>query len=801
MARPPLFAEMFWNVALSPETSRNIALCTAAETITYADLGARVAARAQGFLTDPTKPRRIAVLQERSAAQCVDILAGLCSGVSVTVLNGTDAVELSADKLCRIKADLIITDTAFADVAQQIGARAGVGVKLHPRRSSTPHQTTVPKLPNGDDEALIIFTSGSTGVAKGVALSQMNVATNTQNLTNVIAVTPTDHLLQVMPLYHTNGLLNQILLPLSLGARVTLLDRFEPQNFIKALTEHQPTYFTAVPTMLTRLLAHDIPPAAIANLRFIRSGAAPLLPQAHRQVEAHFGRDVVVSYGQTETTCTNTANPPTARKIGSVGQVLGGRDVAILSPNGKAALPTGSPGEVCFRGACIAMGLVGEARFDPTVWFRTGDVGYLDADGYLFLTGRLKDIIIRGGANLSPRQIEDCVLGAKGVEGVAVLGIPHPDLGEVPVACIVPNGQCPLNLGTVNDHIVSALSPAHRLSDLFEYERLPLNDIGKVDTRQLARDVAQIRDRRGTAIRCEDDTPLRYIDRTRHYYATLGFGTPYEWVKNDDIPFAPMPAPLTEAKIGIVTTAALFQSGAGDQGPGAPYNAAAKFYKVYRNSTAEMPDLRISHIAIDRDNTRADDIGAYFPLSALERAAASGQIGQAAEHFYGLPTNRSKRITVTQDAEALLAYCKQDGVDAAIFVPNCPVCHQSVTLTARVLEAAGIATVIMGCASDIVLAAGAPRFVFNDFPLGNAAGRPHDVQSQAIVMRTALSQLEDARAPGTMVQSPLKWVGRADWKTYYANPDLLSADEIKERRRKFEEGKDVARALRVGGAT
>ena len=298
-------------------------------------------------------------------------------------------------------------------------------------------------------------------------------------------------------------------------------------------------------------------------------------------------------------------------------------------------------------------------------------------------------------------------------------------------------------------------------------------------------------------IQCDDPTPLNYIERTAYYYSKLGFGKPYEWDQNNDVPFIPLIKPLNESVVAIITTAAPFQADKGDQSPGAPYNADAKFYEVYRGSTSTSPDLRISHIAIDRDNTTAEDLASYFPLAALKQAAERGRISAVSQHFYGLPTNRSKRITKDVDCVDLVEQCLADGVDATILVPNCPVCHQSVSIAARALEAAEIPSVVMGCAKDIVERVGVPRFLFNDFPLGNSAGRPHDEESQTTIINLALDLLVQADKPRTTRQSPFKWIGRKNWKTFYSNPDLLSTDEIANRRAKFVDGKEKAKALRI----
>jgi D-proline reductase (dithiol) PrdB len=293
-----------------------------------------------------------------------------------------------------------------------------------------------------------------------------------------------------------------------------------------------------------------------------------------------------------------------------------------------------------------------------------------------------------------------------------------------------------------------------------------------------------------------EDAPIPYLERIRTYYETLGYGAPYVWAHFDEVPFHPLPRPLAQCRVALVTTAAPFDPDKGDQGPGAPYNAAAKFYAVYSLDASRDPDLRISHLAIDRDHTTGDDLGSYFPLRELRRAASAGRIGSVAPRFHGLPTNRSQRTTLEVDCPELVARCRADGVDAAILVANCPVCHQSVGLAARMLEEHGIATVVLGCARDIVEHVGVPRFVFSDLPLGNAAGRPHDPASQALTLDLALSLLAEAPGPRTTVQSPVRWSDDPAWKLDYSNIDRLTPAEVRRRRAEFDEQRAVARTIR-----
>ena len=297
-----------------------------------------------------------------------------------------------------------------------------------------------------------------------------------------------------------------------------------------------------------------------------------------------------------------------------------------------------------------------------------------------------------------------------------------------------------------------------------------------------------------------EDAPIPYIQRIRDYYRTLGYGKPYAWAHYAEVPFRPLEKLLAACRVALVTTAAPYRPEAGDQGPGAPYNAAAKFYKVWSGDSAAEHDLRISHVAIDHDHTTAEDPGSYFPLAALRRAAAAGRIGSLAARFHGLPTNRSHRTTLETDCPEVVARCRHDVADAALLVPNCPVCHQSVSLAARALEEAGIATLVMGCAKDIVEHVGVPRLLFSDFPLGNAAGRPHDPDSQDATLELALKVLESAPGPRTTVQSPLRWSASPAWKRDYMNAARLSPEEIARRRAEFDKGKAVAKGLRDAAA-
>jgi len=276
----------------------------------------------------------------------------------------------------------------------------------------------------------------------------------------------------------------------------------------------------------------------------------------------------------------------------------------------------------------------------------------------------------------------------------------------------------------------------------------------------------------------EIDQPIRYMERTRAWYLALGYDNPYRWAHYLDVPFAPLTAPLSKAVVTLITTASPYDPNKGDQGPGAAYNAQAKFYEVYSGSTAQDHDLRISHVAIDRKHTAMTDSNSWFPLPLMRQMQAQGLIGKLASRFHGAPTNRSQRHTIEIDCPQILTRCREDGVQAAVLVANCPVCHQTLSLVARHLEANGISTVLMGCAKDIPEYCGVPRFLFSDFPLGNAAGKPHDAESQRQTLALALRLLDTALAPRTTIQSSQRWSSDPDWKLDYSNPERTDPEQL-----------------------
>ena len=168
----------------------------------------------------------------------------------------------------------------------------------------------------------------------------------------------------------------------------------------------------------------------------------------------------------------------------------------------------------------------------------------------------------------------------------------------------------------------------------------------------------------------EIDAPIPYMKRLRDYYAGLGYEAPYRWAHYAEVPFQPLLKPLSACRVALITTAAPYRPDLGDQGPGAPYNARAKFYSVYSGDSAIDHDLRISHLAYDRAHTTAADANTWFPLAQLRRCTAAGRIGAVAPRFHGAPTNRVQRVTIERDGPELVARCQKDSADAAVLVAN-----------------------------------------------------------------------------------------------------------------------------------
>lgn len=337
------------------------------------------------------------------------------------------------------------------------------------------------------DLAMMQLTSGSTGLPKGALLTHGNLLRHAAGIIGRTRLTAADRLLHVMPLHHTNGVNNQLIAPFLVGATVVLAERFRAEDVEDQIAAHGITYLTGVPTMYSRMLPHLRDQARLRSLRFLRCGSAPITVRLHEEVEAAFGVPLVVSYGLSEATCTSTMNPVGARRIGTVGTVMPSQRVRIFTPGSDDQAAPGAEGEIRIAGPCLMRGYAGAESESPVRdgWLRTGDLGRFDGDGYLSVTGRLKDVIVRGGENLSPRAIEDVLERHPGVAACCVVGAPHPDLGETPAAFVVRRDGMAVDAAVLVALVRRRLSKPHVPTTIHFVESLPVNAVGKVDRKAL----------------------------------------------------------------------------------------------------------------------------------------------------------------------------------------------------------------------------------------------------------------------------------------------------------------------------
>ncbi len=449
--------------------------------LTYAEFAARVDGAAEQFADHGVGPGSVvAIMLPNRVELLVSLVAAWRLGAAATPINPVFTANEADYQIEDADAALVIK--AAAD-APDGGRRSLLVDEL---RTAPSGRVRPRPVTSSDDLALLIYTSGSTGRPKGVMLNHSNVAAMADSMGRAFTLTERDHCLLVLPLFHVNAICVSFVATMRGGGQLTILGRFHPIEFLDTIERLRPTYFSAVPTIYTHLVA--LPATVVrdtSSVRFAICGAAPAPTELIRATEERFGFPLVEGYGLTEGTCASTANPVDGpRKPGTVGVALPGQEVAVMGADGRL-LPAGERGEVVIKGATVMQGYLN--RDDATAaalgdgWLHTGDVGILDEDGYLTIVDRIKDMIIRGGENIYPKEIETVLHTHPAVLDAAVVGAPHPTYGEVPVAYVALHPERTATEDELRALCREQLTQIKIPVSITVLDALPKNPVGKTD--------------------------------------------------------------------------------------------------------------------------------------------------------------------------------------------------------------------------------------------------------------------------------------------------------------------------------
>lgn len=469
------------------------------ERISYADLGARTGRMANALASLGVKPGdRVAAQVEKSPQAIILYLATVRAGAVFLPLNtGYTPAEIDyfiGDATPAVFVCDPARADALADAASRAGARivtldtAGQGSLTDAADAAPADFTTVPRA--ADDLAALLYTSGTTGRSKGAMLTHGNLVSNTRALQLAWHYTAGDVLIHALPIFHTHGLFVATNVTLFSGASMIFLPKFDPGRVLPLM--ERATVLMGVPTFYVRLLADDrLNRDTAASMRLFISGSAPLLAETHREWRARTGHAILERYGMTETNM-NTSNPYDGDRIaGTVGLPLPGVEVIVTDPDTGAELPQGEIGMIEVRGPNVFKGYwqmpdKTAAELRANGFFITGDLGRIDERGYVHIVGRGKDLIITGGYNVYPKEIESEIDALPGVVESAVIGLPHRDFGEGVTAVVVPGGDA-LTETAVLAALDGKLAKFKQPKRVLFVDELPRNTMGKVQ-KNLLRD-------------------------------------------------------------------------------------------------------------------------------------------------------------------------------------------------------------------------------------------------------------------------------------------------------------------------
>jgi acyl-CoA synthetase (AMP-forming)/AMP-acid ligase II len=429
---------------------------------------------------------------------------GIAAGATTAPLNPAYRSDEFDFYLSDLQARLLVVQEGVPSPAIEVAQKRGIRIATLRFDAAAPagkfELHAQPVAPKADgparpgDVALVLHTSGTTARPKIVPLTQRNICVSAASIAASLALTGADHGLNVMPLFHIHGLIAALLASLSAGAGVTCTGGFNALQFFAQLKDADPTWYTAVPTMHQAILARAARNADVlrgSRLRLIRSSSASLPPQVMADLEATFGVPVIEAYGMTEAAHQMAANPlpPRVRKPGTVG-VAAGPEIAIMDEAGFL-LPPGATGEVVIRGANVMAGYQGNPEANAAAftagWFRTGDQGVMDGEGYLRITGRLKEIINRGGEKISPREVDEIMLDHPAVAEAISFAVPHEKLGEDIAAAVVLKEGASLSERELRDFLSARLADMKVPRRIVFLPEIPKGATGKLQRLGLAR--------------------------------------------------------------------------------------------------------------------------------------------------------------------------------------------------------------------------------------------------------------------------------------------------------------------------
>ena len=443
---------------------------------------------------------RLAAQVQKSPEALALYAACVQAGVVFLPLNTDYTVDELTYFIENSGAKLVVCDggkrDALAPVAEKLGARIETlnadGTGSLPDLAEGQNTTFLTADRGREDLAALLYTSGTTGRSKGAMLTQENLLSNAETLVDYWRFTDDDVLLHALPIFHTHGLFVATNVMLMAGGSMIFLPKFDLDTVIDHLPEA--TSMMGVPTFYTRLLSDDrFTRDLTEKMRLFISGSAPLLAETHVRFEERTGHRILERYGMTETNM-NTSNPYDGeRRAGTVGFPLPGVELKITKPDSGETLPQGEVGLIEVRGPNVFKGYwqmpektAEELRRDG--FFITGDLGVLDADGYVSIVGRNKDLIISGGYNIYPKEIEEVLDAQTGVQESAVVGVPHPDFGETVLAFLVPRpGETP-DVDAISEASKTALARFKQPRKFVVLESLPRNTMGKVQKNILRKD-------------------------------------------------------------------------------------------------------------------------------------------------------------------------------------------------------------------------------------------------------------------------------------------------------------------------